>query len=126
MSLFSGGNFAHLKDFGAKLLKDAADWDNLVPTPSESDFVPGVMVEFTDGASMLGSSNVGCRAQIISKAFRSTASKLERQWDVEGGEGKVHTAHVCLSEVEARELAELWPELGNATHVSVAQMRLIA
>jgi hypothetical protein len=123
----AGGNFAHIKDFGAKLLKDAADRDNLVPTPPEIDSVPGVMVEFTDGASMLGSSNVGCRAQIISDAaFRSGASKLDRQWDVEGGEGKVHNARVCLTQAEARELSKLWPDLGSATHVTIAQLRLIA
>jgi hypothetical protein len=122
-----GGNFARVKEFGSKLLKDAADRDNLVPTPPDIDAVPGVLVEFADGASMLGSSNVSCRAQIISEAFRSGASKLDRQWDaVEGGEGKVHSARVCLTEAERRELYELWPELGSATHVSVTQMRLIA
>jgi hypothetical protein len=123
---FSGGNFARLKDFGSKLLAGAANRENLVPTPPDIDHISRVLVEFTDGASMLGSSNVGCWAQIISEAFKSGASKLDRFWDVEGGEGKVHRAQVCLTQAEARELQELWPSLGDSNHVTMAQMRLIA
>lgn len=42
-----------------------------------------------------------------------------------GGEGKVHSAVICLKPSELEELRELWPEI-DSTHVSVAQMRLLA
>lgn len=121
----AGGSFSSPKAFSAQLLQNAAERDNLISTPPEIDSVPGVMVEFTDEATVLGSSNVGCRVQIISEAFRSGASKWQRQWDVVGGESKAHSAVICLKPSEVDEVRALWPDF-DSSHISVAQMRVLA
>jgi hypothetical protein len=73
----------------------------------------------------VGNSVTGNRTRILSPVFADGASKLDRTWDVIGGEGKVWKASVCLSETQRQELLEEFPELQLSRHVSIANMRYI-
>jgi hypothetical protein len=85
----------------------------------------GISLEFTDGTSVVGNSVTGNWTQILSPAFSGGASKLDRTWDVIGGEGKVWSALVCLTETQREDLLSRFPELELERHVPVANMRYI-
>ncbi|GAQ79805.1 hypothetical protein KFL_000380370 [Klebsormidium nitens] len=123
-----GGNFTCGEQLKDKLLKDAEDRGHLRPTPAGTPYFNGVVVEATDGATVLGKSNCNSRIQIISEeAFTTGASKLDRFWDVTGGESKVWRAQICLSRDQAEQLRESWPRMEDgATHLSLAQVLALA
>lgn len=84
----AGGRFAEPRAFSEKLLGDAAASGGLRQTAPGVAADEGLGLEFTDGTSVVGNSVTGNRTRILSPAFSRGASKLDRTWDVIGGEGK--------------------------------------